>query len=193
MIGFRIAAETFGTLRWKLRTCPSRSTSARTGVFWWDVVHSVAGFAADISFVGLDNLVLTAERTGIFDLQCGHGLADTVSEKPCGRQAPAEGAVKLARCNALLAAAHQVNGLEPDMQRDMAGLEHSAHAHGEGLLAGVAFPQAGPRRLALQATGFTDHAAMRADRTIGPQAAFDIGDSGFFVAEMRSIKDGLQG
>ena len=92
-----------------------------------DLALPVCRLAADEGFVGFHNLILAAEliaadRAGasIFDLEDGHCLADAVPEEPRRLEAAAKGAVKLAGCNALFAAAHQVDRLKPDVHRDVA-------------------------------------------------------------------------
>jgi hypothetical protein len=162
--------------------------------FGRDLAFSVGGSTADVSFVGLDNLILaTKRRVSSLDLQHGHCFTNAMAEEPCGFEAAAEGPMKLAGRDALLAAAHQVDGLKPDMHRHVARLKHSPHAHSERLPAGAAFPKAGARALAFQLRCFAYRAAVRTERAIGPQSAFDIGDSGFFVAELRGVKGGLHG
>ena len=158
-----------------------------------NLAFTVRRLAADKGFVSLDNQISAPERISLIDLQHGHRLADAVSEKPCGLEATAEGTVELTGRDPLLAGAHQIDSLKPDVHRHVAKLEHTAHAHREWLAAGAAFPQAGARALALQLRCFADRAAVRTNRTIGPQSAFDIGDSGFFVAKLRGVKGGLHG
>jgi hypothetical protein len=146
-----------------------------------------------IGFVRLDNHILAAKRTGIFDLQHGHRFSDTVPEEPCGFKAAAKRAVKLASRNALLTAAHHVDRLQPDMEWDVARLENGPHAHCEGLAASATFPEAGPRRLAFQLRRFIDRAAMRTNRTIGPKPRFDEREGGIFVSELGCVQGGLHG
>ena len=160
----------------------------------WDLAFPVCSFAADISFVGFHNLIRPSKwRVGIFHLQHGHCLANAVPKEPRGFEATAEGAVKLSGRDTLLAGAHQVNRLKPDVQWDMARLENSSHAHREGLTTGAAFPKARARRFALQLGRFVDRTAMRADWPIRPKPTLDIREGGFFAAKLRCVKGGFHG
>ena len=76
-----------------------------------------------------------------------------------------------------------MEGLQPLMQGDLAALHDGAHRDGEVLAAFLfgAAEHAG----ALGRIGMVDHAAMRADRAIGPQEAFEELAGRVVVAEMR--------
>ena len=141
--------------------------------------------AADIGFVGLDNLILAAERrVGLIDFQHGHRLADAMTEEPCGLEAATERTVKLSGRDALPAATHQIDRLKPNMHRDVARLEHGPHAHRERLVACPTFPKAGARRLSSKLGSLAYRSAMRAHRTVWPKPAFNISDGGFFVGKL---------
>ena len=112
------------------------------------------------------------------------------------------GVAKLASGDTLLAARHQVEGLQPNPHLDVTGLEDRPHANGELLAAGVAFPHADSRLavrmlearlrpLARQLAGFAHNPAMRTRHTVGPKPSLDIGKGGFFVVEMEGGKFGL--
>lgn len=51
--------------------------------------------------------------------------------EPRGFQRDAQGPVKLVARNALLAAAYEVGGLQPLVERDMTGLKHGSDLRGE--------------------------------------------------------------
>ena len=82
----------------------------------------------------------------------------------------------------LLVAAHQVDGLQPLAQRDVAALEHRADQDGELALAPAAAAQANPaalgRRDELRA------AAARADRPVGPESPLKLRERGCLVVEV---------
>src|SRR5271166_5731259 len=143
-----------------------------------------------ISFVRLDNLSFAAEWTRTAFVQCE---PDAVHKEPCLFQAAPKSALYLARRDALLARANQVDRLKPNVQWDMARFENRPHPHRKRLAASPALPKTRARALTLQPGRFADCATVWANRTIGPQPAFDIGDCGFFVPEMGGVEGGLHG
>src|SRR6202042_3665390 len=122
-----------------------------------------------------------------------HNLADAVDEEPSGFHAAIEGPLDLAGADALLAAADELDRLQPQVQREMAVLEDAADPHGEGLAAGVALPQARAGGLAVQAANPLPVAiaAMRANRAFWPQVSLDIGESRVFVVKVGLGENGL--
>src|SRR5258708_35164220 len=92
-----------------------------------------------------------------------------------------EHTVKLVGAHALLAGAEKVEGQKPLVQRDMAILHDRADRHRELLTASGALPKSLAtvtlRLLVLQvgfeSEGFSDHAAVRANRTFGPPFCFE--------------------
>jgi hypothetical protein len=96
--------------------------------------------------IGLNGFTFTAKRF------CGggsHSRANSHSDKPCGFHAALKHPLNLSRRDAFFRAAKQVDDLEPQMQRQVRGLEDRAHADREWLLAGVALVEARTGRLAL--------------------------------------------
>ena len=69
--------------------------------------------------------------------------------------------------DALLAAAHQMERLQPLVQGDMAALHHRSHRDGEILAAFLL--RTAEHAKAFGGIGVVDHAAMRTHRTGGPQ------------------------
>ena len=110
-------------------------------------------------------------------------------------------AVKLMAADALLAGHHQVNGLQPLVQRNVAFFKDRANAHSELLAALCALFEAvaldafrvllgcfganASQRIDLAAV-----AAVRADRTIGPDDAFDMRKGCGFVVHVRLGQNG---
>ena len=151
-----------------------------------------ARLAADKGFVGFDNLICTAERAGIEMPRSRHRLADAMPEEPRGFQPASEGALKLAGRDALFRRTEQVDRLQPYPHRHMAQLEHGADFDGERLAAGVALIKTDAVGLSLQpADMFLGRAAMRANRTIGPQPRLGELVGGFFAMEMCGRKGGF--
>jgi hypothetical protein len=146
-----------------------------------------ARFAANEGFVNLDNATARAKaRKGIV----AHGFTDTVGHEPCRFQGHAKGAVQLVAGNALLACAHQIDGLQPQVHGNMAAFKDGADFDGKRLAASIAFPQADAGRLAAHLAAFAHNAAMRANPATRPDARFDIGVSGFFIVEFGAGQNG---
>jgi len=128
----------------------------------------------EFGFVRLNDLPRAAKRPQI--TARSHREADAVAKMPRGFHAAAKDALKLARRDAFLAGAHEVDGLKPESEGEFAFLENSPHADRERLPAGVALAQASAGRLSGQAAdlGLIVVLAMRADRTTGPKLALDV-------------------
>jgi len=71
----------------------------------------------------------------------------------------------------------------------MRRLENGPLAHGERLLARVAFVKASAGSFALQLADTIGATAMPAHRPIRPQLRLDIGKGSFFVLELRGVED----
>lgn len=143
---------------------------------------AVLGLAADIAFIGFDNLVLAAKSACGLVAVIGHGFADAMRQKP-RRAVGAEAEVphQLMRRNALLAGRHKVDGEQPLVQRDVRAFHDRASAAGELVAAIVAQEHSG-LCLAFHAAD-VDRSAMRAGHTIGPARGFDMRSGGVFVME----------
>lgn len=145
--------------------------------------------APDESFVGFDGLAFAAERPKLTVL---HRFADAVRQEPRGFHAALKHPLDLAGRNALLAGAHQVNDLKPQMQRKVAVLKDGADADGEGAAASVAFAKADAAALALQTTNvFRGRATVWASRSARPKQRFNVSESRFFVVEMGRAQNRL--
>ncbi len=140
-------------------------------------------------FVGLYGLSraaqLASRRSGV------HRQPDPVAKEPCGFHAAFEHPLNLPGRNAFLAGAHEMDDLQPKMQRQVRVLEKSSHAYRERFFAGVALAEAGTRGFAVQTANLRGFATVRANRTIWPKRGFDISESGCFGLEMRGGKNGL--
>src|SRR5579883_2874537 len=137
-----------------------------------------------IGLVKLDSLTVATKRLSRVDL--AHGFAQTVLHEPCGFVSNLQCAMELMRANSFFAGGHQVCGLKPLMQLDMAALENGAYGDGEFPFARSAAAQPSPTTL--------DHrdaikaAATRAVRTIGPNDCLKARNRGLFIVEMRLRK-----
>jgi hypothetical protein len=140
--------------------------------------------AANVGHVRLNSLALTAERRVVV-LRL-HGLADPMGEEPSGLHAAIKGPLDLPSADALLAARDKLDGLKPQVQREVTILKNATDPHGEGLAAGVALPQAGATGLAGQATDPLPVAiaTVRANRPFRPKVGLDIGKSRFLIVKM---------
>ena len=151
-----------------------------------------ASLAADIGLIDFDGLARPALGFGEHAAMIFHGFTDTMREEPRGFQAAAKHPLKLAGADALLAGAHQMNGLKPQAKRQVAVLKDAAHPHRERLAAGVALAQARARGLAGQSPDLVARRlAMRANRTLRPKVGFDVFEGGFLVVEPGGGKNGI--
>lgn len=154
---------------------------------------AAGGLAANVGFIGLHGLASAAQRRGPQVAIVLHGFADAMAKEPSGFHAAPEHALDLVGADALFAGAHQVNDLQPEMQRQVGRLENGPDPHGEGLPAGVALVEAGTGGLALQAAdpSAIRIAAVGAGRAFRPKPRLDVGESGGFVLELRGREDGM--
>src|SRR3569623_1828993 len=176
--------------KWPVKTTDEarpvfRSIRLTTLIHVVDRKAASAASVADESLVGFNETAARAEHAGCVRL---HRFADAVRHEPSGFQGDAEGTVKLVRADALLAARDQVHCLKPKVHGDVRGFKDGADLHGEGLTALVALVSANAGRLALHLADALHTPAMRADRTVRPDARLDISVGGFFVVEVRCGK-----
>ena len=141
---------------------------------------------ADKGLIRLHNRTFTTHRG---KRASAHGFADALAHKPASLYRHAKHAGKLVAADAFLAAAHQEHRLQPDVQLDMAALEHSTHGHAGLLAAGVALIEARTGSLTPKALHPLKHAAMRADRTVRPHDTLQLRVSSFFVLEIGRVKN----
>jgi hypothetical protein len=140
--------------------------------------------------IDLDGLPETAERS--VRAVVLHGFANAMADEPPGFEINAENAAELVCAETLLAAAKQVHRLEPNVHRHMALFEDGSDLDGKRLAAGIALVDADPGALAFQLPALADCAAMRTEPSVRPNDAFDIGVSGFFVAEAGMVENGMR-
>jgi len=149
------------------------------------------GLAPYVGFVNLDNPASATERLGEDTPILGHGFANAMAQKPCCFHAAAKHALNLPGRNAFLAGAHQVNDLQPQVQRQMRGFKDRAHPHRKGFLARIALVQARTGRLALQTANAGRTLAMRANGAIRPKPRFNESEGGFLVHKMQGVQNGV--
>lgn len=142
--------------------------------------------AADVGFVRFNKL---ADTTHWRRITVPHGFTDAMRHEPSGLESDAQGPMKLIGANALLAGRDQEDGLQPDMQLHMAGLEDGANLYGEGLAALIALVEAQAGALAFQLSAAIHDAAMRADAALWPNMRLYELVGGFFVVKVRGRKD----
>ena len=155
--------------------------SATTGGF------GLLELVADESFINFNNATTSAEINGAAVIHC---QTNTMRHEPSGLEGDAKGAVKLVAGNALLAGAHQVDSLQPEVHGDVASLKDGADLDGEGLAARIALIGADTGRSAVHFAGPFTFATMRADPAIRPNPRLNIGVSGGFIVELRTGKNG---
>ena len=94
-----------------------------------------------------------------------------MAHEPRRLEGEPQGAVKLVAADALLAAGDQVEGLQPQAQRNVAVLEDGADGHAELLAAGVALVEAEAGALPCHLGDALHGAAMGAHGAIRPKWA----------------------
>lgn len=87
--------------------------------------------AANIGQVRLKGTTFTSHRRANAILGRLHDFADSMGQEPSGLHAAIEGPLNLAGRDALLACGNELDGLEPQVQREMAVLEDAADPHGD--------------------------------------------------------------
>lgn len=146
------------------------------------------GRFAEVHFVSLDGHSGAANGSIAPGLD---NLTDAMAEEPCGLHGTLQHPLDLTGTDAFLGCAEQVDDLKPQMQRQVRGFKDRTDANRKRLFAGVALAQAKPRGLAVQASDAIRLATVRADRTVGPQARFDVGECSGFGLELRGVENGL--
>jgi len=106
---------------------------------------------ADVGFVGLDDLATATKRASV--RTGGHRFPDAVAKEPSGFHGARQIPLDLTGADPLLAGAHQMNDLKPQVQGKMAALENGPLTDGKGLPAGIALVQADPGGLAVHGLG----------------------------------------
>jgi hypothetical protein len=161
------------------------SASLNQGDDWVLVGGAGADFSPDlpsnVGFINLDNPPYAAQRLEADSL---HGLADAMGHEPSGFQGHTHSPVDLVAADPLLARCDEVNGLEPNVQRDMAGFEYGPDLHSEWRHAGVALPETRASGLAVESLGSVEHAAFRANRPIWPEPCFEEAEGGWLILEV---------
>jgi hypothetical protein len=112
-----------------------------------------------------------------------------MAQEPSGFEAAANNAMNLPGADALLAAANQIDDLQPYPKRHMAALKNTAHAHGKRLAASIALIQARAGSFAVHFADTFRALAMKAYRTMRPKMRFDIRERGVFIVKVRGGKD----
>lgn len=143
--------------------------------------------ATGIGFIRLYQHASAARRLKVAAAHC---LADAVRHEPSGFDGDAKSALQLDAADTLLAGAKQVNGLQPRLQLDMAGLEDGAHLHGEGLTAGIALVEADPGGFAAHLADAIRTLAMEAYWSVWPEFALYERICGFFIMKVRDAENG---
>ena len=132
----------------------------------------------DKGFINLNSTTIGAKRS---QFAFTHGLTNTVSHEPGGLESYPKGSVKLMRTKAFLRSRQQVDGLEPEVHRNMTIFKDGSNLDGKLLPAGIALIETDPGSLAAHFPDSLFASAMRANRAIGPNYGLNKGVSGFFV------------
>jgi hypothetical protein len=141
-------------------------------------------------FVGLDYFASATHRIRKSDN--AHGLADAMRHEPCGFKRDAQSAMQLVRANPFLGRAKQIDRLQPQPHWDVTILENGSDLHRELLAAVVALVKSYPGAFAAHLRDAISRAAVRANRTIGPQPSLNPSIGGGLVLESFGIEDGFR-
>jgi hypothetical protein len=112
-----------------------------------------------------------------------------MAKEPSAFQCDPECATQLVGAEPLLAGRQQVHSLQPDMQRDAAGLHHGLIDDREGLPSNVALAHADFVALGVQSANARGLAALTANRTIRPKPCLDERQGGNLIVEVVGAKD----
>jgi hypothetical protein len=140
-------------------------------------------FPADVGGIGFNELAFTAQR--VQSAARVHSFTNAVGKMPSGFHAAIEHPLNLAGADTFLAGAHQVNNLQPQVQRQMAIFKNGPLPNSEGLTAGIALAKPNPAAFARQPpSALRCRAAMGANRAIRPQSRLNMRKGSFFIVEM---------
>ena len=138
--------------------------------------------ATDIGFVGLYCLAIAAQGIKRSVL---HRFADAMGKEPRSLHATLEHSLDLAGCDALLAGTHQMDHLQPQVQRQVRRLEDSSNPNRKRLPASVALVQALAGGFAVQlADMLVCRSTERTVWAIWPKVFFDVRESRILIVEM---------
>lgn len=143
--------------------------------------------ARHFGFVGLYRFASAAQRAN--GAIRGHCFTDAMPKKPSRFHAAIEHPLNLARSDAFLGAAKQMDDLKPQMQRQMAVLKQRPHAHRERLLARVALVQSGTGRLAVKAANALGFLTMRTYGAIRPKPRLNVCEGRCFGQKLGFIQN----
>ena len=146
-----------------------------------------AVLTADKSFIRFNGAAHAAHWRKIASPHC---LTNAMTQKPCAFESDPQSAMQLVYANALFAGANEMDRSQLVAQLNMAILENAPDLHGERLAASVAFVEANPIAFAFKRRGTLEHATMRANAAIRPNARLDIGVSGGFIVEVSGGENG---
>ena len=163
--------------------------------------NRLARLPTDECLVNFDRASASAEMHGAV---VRHSFADTVRHEPRGLERDAKDAMQLIAADAFLTAAHQVDGLQPEVQGDVAVLKDRAHADGElraaitALLEAMAFDalrvlDRSLRTNAIQDIRCGEAAALRANRALRPEHRLNMRERSGFIVHVGGGQDGHGG
>jgi hypothetical protein len=107
-----------------------------------------------------------------------------MAHKPSGLEGHPDGPMKLVGAKALLGSRQQVDGLEPEVHRNMAILKNGPDLDGKLLPAGIALIEANAGSLAVHLADSLFAPAVGANRAMEPYPSLDKGIGGFFILQV---------
>ncbi len=165
-----------------------RSTKESTTFLWRKPRATTAPFFVPMKgFVDFNNGAFSTKH--IRQSAARHRLAQSMAHEPCAFDRQAKNTCELVGTDAFLAGAHQERSLKPHVQLDVAAFKHRADRHAALLAAGVALIQARAGGIAAHQLHAVRAFAVRTDRTVRPNDAFQLRVSGGLVLEVGGIEN----
>ena len=144
--------------------------------------------AADVGLTSLNDFAFATYQS---EMIVAHRLPQPMFHKPCRLVSDLQRAVQMVSTDALLAGCHEVRGLKPDAQLDVAALKNGTDRDREFALAGAAAAQAGPA--ARYVRNAVKAAAAGAMRSLRPYDLLKSRNGRGLIVEVRRGQDGHGG
>jgi len=145
---------------------------------WFAGLRADSELSADIGFVHLNDSTKRSPRSLL------HCVTDSVSHEPSALERDAQGSMKLICTYTLLRSGHEIDGLKPEPQRNVAIFKDRSHLNRERLAADIALVGSNSGAIAVHFADSFLASTMRADGAIRPQSRLDNFISSVFIVEV---------